>query len=142
MIAYLQKKKNLNIKKSISGLISSALLFSMIAPPFAQASIWTEREHALQALKEKWAETHSAAVSQSPVPSRQPLLVCVEGASERVHPEWLSALTNESLKKSLVESLLKEGSITGEEYFSVLKGGIDILGVENEETYRANLKAR
>ena len=69
-------------------------------------------------------------------------LVCVEGASRRVHPEWISVLPDQTVKASMAESLLKEASITGEEYAAILKGGLEIQGIEDEQVYQANLKTR
>src|SRR5207249_2112622 len=50
----------------------------------------------------------------------------------------------ESIKKETAESLLEQGEITGEEYLSILQtpGTMEIYGVEDEELYMANLKAR
>lgn len=72
------------------------------------------------------------------------LLVCVEGAWERVTPEWLNLFPDEAAKRETAESFLEKGEMTGEEYFSALEpaGKIRIEGVEEREIYEANLKAR
>ena len=74
----------------------------------------------------------------------QSLLICVEGAWERVTPEWLKAFPDEAVKKDVAESFLERGEMTGEEYFAALNLGekIQIEGVEEREIYEANLKAR
>lgn len=68
--------------------------------------------------------------------------VLVEGAWKEVHPEWLAALP-ESGKKSLIEKLLQEGLITGEEYWAAQRGiQPEIQGIEDREVYESNMKSR
>ncbi|MGQ0645698.1 MAG: hypothetical protein ACT4O3_09425, partial [Elusimicrobiota bacterium] len=91
------------------------------------------------------AQKNAASVLESLFPEdpRENLLVCVEGAWEEVDTRWLSAFPDESVRKTVAESLLAQGDITGEEYLSILEPGrLFIVGVEDRKVYEANLKAR
>src|SRR3989344_297448 len=56
--------------KTIAGTLVFALLFTMIAPPIAQASVWDERAKALEGMKKKKAEEERAFTSiEWPPPS-------------------------------------------------------------------------
>ena len=72
------------------------------------------------------------------------LLVCVEGAWGRVGPEWISVFPDDKVKRQTAESLLEQGQVTGEEYLSMISppGMMQIWGVEKQDIYLANLKAR
>ena len=72
------------------------------------------------------------------------MLVCVEGASGRVSPEWASVFPDEEVRRDTAESLLERGEVTGEEYLAMVQGPgkMEIWGVEDEEVFQANVKAR
>jgi hypothetical protein len=83
-------------------------------------------------------------IESAPDRKKTPLLVCVEGAWDRVNPEWLGALPEDAVKSRTAEILLRQGVLQGEEYLSVVlgPGRIEIQGVEDREVYLANLKSR
>jgi hypothetical protein len=78
-------------------------------------------------------------------PKSEPLTVFVEGAWGEVHPGWAAAsLRDPQLRRQSAESLLRGGSITGEEYLTLVEGAekLEIRGIEDEKVYLANLQTR
>lgn len=76
--------------------------------------------------------------------SLSPFLVCVEGGWGEIRTDWLSAYPSGGVRRKFADTMLSKGEISGEEYLSVAEGGdgFEIYGVEDPDTYRANLKAR
>ncbi|MFB0527046.1 MAG: hypothetical protein ACETVO_06230, partial [bacterium] len=74
-----------------------------------------------------------------------PLLICVEGASGLVDTTFLSSFPEKKIKEEVASEFLKEGKITGEEYFAIVKNekapAVNIYGVEDKRAYEKNLKA-
>ena len=83
-------------------------------------------------------------ISKNSKEKKSAFLIGVEGASDRVNPDWLSLFPSDSIKEQTAERLLKEGEIAGEEYLAILSepGSLLILGIEDREIYQANLKTR
>ncbi|MBA7531235.1 hypothetical protein ES705_23446 [subsurface metagenome] len=54
--------------------------------------------------------------------STLPLLICVEGSSGVVDTTLLSSFPEKKIKEEVASEFLKEGKITGEEYFAIIKG--------------------
>ncbi|MDH5662560.1 MAG: hypothetical protein OEY92_06140, partial [Elusimicrobiota bacterium] len=77
--------------------------------------------------------------------STQPLLICVEGYSGLVDTTLLSKFPEKKIKEEVANEFLKEGKITGEEYFAITGGektpAVNIYGVEDKRAYEKNLKA-
>nr|MQY53123.1 hypothetical protein [Bacillota bacterium] len=77
--------------------------------------------------------------------STLPLLICVEGSSGLVDTTLLSTFPENKIKEKVASEFLKEGKITGEEYFAIVKNdkapAVNIYGVENKRAYDKNLKA-
>ena len=77
--------------------------------------------------------------------STLPLLICVEGSSGLVDTTLLSTFPEKKIKEKVASEFLKEGKITGEEYFAIVKNekapAVNIYGVENKRAYEKNLKA-
>ncbi len=66
--------------------------------------------------------------------------VYIEGSAGQVDTSWLSSIKDKQVRQELVESLLKEGKLTGSEYYSVTAKRPDIiLGLENEKLYNDNV---
>ncbi|HRY29109.1 MAG TPA: hypothetical protein P5079_03630, partial [Elusimicrobiota bacterium] len=67
----------------------------------------------------------------------EPLLVCVEGAVDRVETDWISAYPSEPVRRRVAQSLLSNGEITGEEYAAILENPrlFEIRGVEDPALY-------
>lgn len=83
------------------------------------------------------------ASSEPKSESSRPLLVAVEGAWGSVYTDWLAELPDDDFKMRLAESFLKQAEISGEEYLAILRPGtIAIRGMEEEQIYQANMKAR
>jgi len=63
----------------------------------------------------------------------------VEGASGNVDTSWLTGLADKALKQKISDSLLRQGRLTGSEYYSVVqKKPAAIKGIENEALYAEN----
>jgi len=77
--------------------------------------------------------------------STLPLLICVEGSSGLVDTTLLSSFPEKKIKEEVASEFLKEGKITGEEYFAITGGEkapvVNIYGVEDKRRYEKNLKA-
>jgi preprotein translocase subunit SecA len=77
--------------------------------------------------------------------STLPLLICVEGSSGVVDTTLLSSFPEKKIKEEVASEFLKEGKITGEEYFAITGGekapAVNIYGVEDKWAYKKNLKA-
>jgi len=77
--------------------------------------------------------------------STLPLLICVEGSSGLVDTTLLSSFPEKKIKDEVASEFLKEGKITGEEYFAIAGGekapAVNIYGVEDKRAYEKNLKA-
>ncbi|MCJ7646695.1 hypothetical protein MUO65_07330, partial [bacterium] len=74
-----------------------------------------------------------------------PLLICVEGSSGLVDTTLFSSFPEKKIKDEVASEFLKEGKITGEEYFAIIKDDkapvVNIYGVEDKRAYEKNLKA-
>jgi len=74
-----------------------------------------------------------------------PLLICVEGSSGLVDTALLSTFPEKKIKEEVSGEFLKEGKITGEEYFAIVRDEkapeVSIYGVEDKRAYEKNLKA-
>ena len=67
--------------------------------------------------------------------------VYVEGAYGNVSTKWLTAVKNEDLRNTVIESLLNAGRLTGAEYYSAKSGKTEIIkGLESKSEYLDNLK--
>ncbi|HUW23021.1 MAG TPA: MBL fold metallo-hydrolase, partial [bacterium] len=77
--------------------------------------------------------------------STLPLLICVEGSSGLVDTTLLSTFPEKKIKEEVASEFLKEGKITGEEYFAITGDKkapvVNIYGVEDKRAYEKNLKA-
>ncbi|HUW23419.1 MAG TPA: hypothetical protein VMW39_05260, partial [bacterium] len=77
--------------------------------------------------------------------SNQPLLICVEGSTGLVDTTLLSSFPEKKIKDEVASEFLKEGKITGEEYFAITGNekvqAVNIYGVEDKRVYEKNLKA-
>ncbi|MEE8180198.1 MAG: hypothetical protein V3T89_03680, partial [bacterium] len=71
--------------------------------------------------------------------STLPLLICVEGSSGLVDTTLLSSFPEKKVKEEVASEFLKEGKISGEEYFAIAgheeAPGVNIYGVEDKRTY-------
>ena len=69
-----------------------------------------------------------------------PLVIATEGSQGRVSPFLLSTFPIESTKKNVAENLLKDGYISGEEYFFITnKNSPPIVGVDDKSLYKKNV---
>ncbi|MDR2426429.1 MAG: hypothetical protein LBD46_04540, partial [Endomicrobium sp.] len=67
--------------------------------------------------------------------------IYVEGASGQVDTSWLADIKDESLKGSILNSLVSKGILTGSELFSITSGKTKILkGIEDKKTYLENFQ--
>ncbi|MDR1942416.1 MAG: hypothetical protein LBQ47_08835, partial [Endomicrobium sp.] len=67
--------------------------------------------------------------------------IYVEGAAGDVDTSWLANISDDSLKKSITDNLIKKGILTGSELFSVNSGKTAILkGIENKKLYLENFQ--
>ncbi len=67
--------------------------------------------------------------------------VYLEGAFAPVDTSWLSRISDEKLRNSLVESLVDDGTLTGAEYYSIVSGRPSIIRpLEDRELYLANFR--
>nr|NIN91840.1 hypothetical protein [bacterium] len=72
-------------------------------------------------------------------------MICVEGSSGLVDTTLLSSFPEKKIKEEVASEFLKEGKITGEEYFAIIQDekapAVNIYGVEDKRAYEKNLKA-
>ncbi|NIO38644.1 hypothetical protein GTO27_13250, partial [Candidatus Bathyarchaeota archaeon] len=72
-------------------------------------------------------------------------MICVEGSSGLVDTTLLSSFPEKKIKEEVASEFLKEGKITGEEYFAITgdekEEAVNIYGVEDKRAYEKNLKA-
>ncbi len=89
--------------------------------------------------------SHSRVDGVSSEGLTKPLLICVEGSSGLIDTTLLSSFPEEKVKEEVASEFLKEGKITGEEYFAIIKDEkapvVNIYGVEDKRAYEKNLKA-
>src|SRR3989338_2707459 len=52
--------ENIGFLKTTAVVLAAALLFTIVAPPFAQATIWEERRRAVESMNEKRQKTEKA----------------------------------------------------------------------------------
>ena len=66
--------------------------------------------------------------------------VYLEGAYGNLDFGWLNVIKDEKLKKTVADNLLKEGKITGTEYFGLFEQNKNIFfkGLEEEQVYKDN----
>ncbi|MBI3012931.1 MAG: hypothetical protein HYY63_04825, partial [Elusimicrobia bacterium] len=73
MIGFWTEKENLGVLKSTAIVVAGALLFSIVAAPFAEASIWDERKKATEEMiekKEKVQKAFQGIQKEEPTPAR------------------------------------------------------------------------
>ncbi|MDR2426441.1 MAG: hypothetical protein LBD46_04600 [Endomicrobium sp.] len=67
--------------------------------------------------------------------------IYVEGAAGQVSTGWLANIEDESFKDAAINALIREGELSGAEYYSIKSSKINILqGIENAELYIENFK--
>ncbi|MCR4662816.1 MAG: hypothetical protein K5622_02870, partial [Endomicrobiaceae bacterium] len=67
--------------------------------------------------------------------------VYLEGAFKTVDTSWLSAFNNNQNGTKILEGLVDSGKLSGTEYYSVINNKKNfVLGIENEELYKENIK--
>ncbi|GEM_PF-269330 len=70
-------------------------------------------------------------------------VIGLEGGSGKLHPEYFRILDDRKLNSKLIDSLVKEGEISGAEFSAIEtegKGSTDFIGIEDKEIYRKNLE--
>lgn len=67
--------------------------------------------------------------------------IYVEGAPKgRLSTKWLAGISDNSMKKAFINTMMSGGELSGAEYYSVTDGKTDILnGMENFDAYSENL---
>ena len=87
-------------------------------------------------------QTNISAIIASLVKEYNIESVYVEGGYGNINTKWLSDIKNENIRKQLTENLLKNGSLTGAEYFSAKNPSakVNIYGIEEENVYKENFK--
>src|SRR5438477_191471 len=68
MIKFWAARQNLSWLKGTAGFLSAVLLFTFVAPPFAQAGIWEQRQEAAARLRQKEDAERSAFQPARPMP--------------------------------------------------------------------------
>ncbi|MDR1195874.1 MAG: hypothetical protein LBL00_05295, partial [Endomicrobium sp.] len=67
--------------------------------------------------------------------------VYLEGAYGQVDTSWLAGISNKDQREKIMDALVREGRLTGAEYYSVESGRTDVIkGLEDKDEYLANLK--
>lgn len=76
------------------------------------------------------------------IAARGVLLAGLEGAAGEVDPSFLGVLEDSGLRGTVLDSLLKDGSLTGPEWFSAdHPNQLELWGVEDPAMYESNLEA-
>jgi len=60
--------------------------------------------------------------------------VYLEGASGKVDTSWLCTISDKKIKQDVLDSLMKEGKLTGAEYYSVVSKRPDVIEVSKIKT--------
>ena len=68
--------------------------------------------------------------------------VYVEGGYGEIDTSWIETIRDEKIKEEVIEKLLKEGILTGSEYYKLTsKGsGVELKGLDEERIHKDNLK--
>ena len=67
--------------------------------------------------------------------------VYLEGAFKKVDTSWLSSFNNNKNGTKVLEGLLNSGKLSGTEYYSIINNKKNfVLGIEQEELYKENIK--
>jgi hypothetical protein len=67
--------------------------------------------------------------------------ILVEGGYERINVEWLEGIRNKLYREKMVEKLLREGKLSGGEYYAVKNRKEEMLyGLEEEDKHKENIK--
>ena len=67
--------------------------------------------------------------------------VYLEGAFKIVDTSWLSAFNNNKNGTKVLEGLIDSGKLSGTEYYSIVNNKKNfVLGIEDEELYKENIK--
>ena len=65
--------------------------------------------------------------------------IYVEGATGHFNTNWLSGINNDEFRNTAINTLMRDGKLSGAEYYSIQSGKADILqGIENKELYTEN----
>ena len=67
--------------------------------------------------------------------------VYLEGAFKTVDTSWLSSFNNNKNGTKVLEGLIDSGKLSGTEYYSIINNKKNfVLGIENEDLYKENIK--
>jgi hypothetical protein len=67
--------------------------------------------------------------------------IMVEGGYGRVDVGWIGRIKNKRYRDRVVEELVREGKLSGVEYYAIKKGkGKKLYGLEEEEKHKENIK--
>ncbi|MFA6599522.1 MAG: hypothetical protein WCU74_00720 [Candidatus Omnitrophota bacterium] len=85
------------------------------------------------------AQAHLAGIVESLVRSEKISTILVEGASGSVDLKGLRSLADRTLRKKVSRRFLKQGKISGEEYFQISSDApVELVGIEDPGLYRLN----
>ncbi|MCL2335294.1 MAG: hypothetical protein FWC57_04445 [Endomicrobia bacterium] len=63
-----------------------------------------------------------------------------EGAYSDVSTEWINSVSDENMKKGILDALINSGRLTGSEYYSVVSNQPHIIkGIEDKAVHQANI---
>ncbi len=88
------------------------------------------------------AQRHIAGILESLVSKKQLHTIILEGTEGRLYPELFSFFPDVAVRRKVADYYLKEGRLTGAEYFAIVqKPRVSLFGAESKELYEKDRDA-